>query len=149
MGKLVVVLHDVSSQARVNDFVKVALAFTDKIGAIVISKPSGAGAMYGVPEASKTTYKESIPLIVVPDLRDLREVFPDKKILFVSLSEERAKRIDSLSELGDLQDKVLVFSGSDGGFSKRELMEADDVIYPGKLVREIPPEALLAILLLL
>lgn len=147
MNKLVVVLHDASSQARINDFIKVVLAFTDKINSVVISKPSGAGAMYGVPEASKILYKESIPLIVVPDLKDLRDVFPNKKLVFVTLDEEKSKRIKALDELGDPSDKLLIFHGSEGGFSKKELLEADEVIYPSSLRREVPAEALLAILL--
>jgi len=147
MNKLVVVLHDASSQARINDFIKVVLAFTDKINSVVISKPSGAGAMYGVPEASKILYKESIPLVVVPDLKDLRDVFPNKKLVFVTLDEEKSKRIKVLDELGDPLDKLLIFHGSEGGFSKKELLEADEVIYPSNLKREVPAEALLAILL--
>ncbi|MCC6052472.1 MAG: RecB-family nuclease [Fervidicoccaceae archaeon] len=147
MDKLIVVLHDASSQARINNFIKVILAFTDKVSLVVISKPSGAGAMYGVPEASKLLYKESMPLIVVPDLKDLREVFPNKKLVLVALDEEKSRRIRTLSELGDPSDKLLVFPGSDGGFSKKELLEADDIVYPLGLKREVPAEALLAVLL--
>lgn len=146
MTKVVVVLHDVSSQARMIDFIKVVIAFAKKIGGVVISKPSGAGAMYGVPEASKILYRESIPLIVLPDIKDIREVFQNKKIVFVSLGEYTKKRVKSINDIDGLSDSILVFPGSDNGFSKKELLEADEIIYPVFVDREIPAEATLAIL---
>lgn len=145
MGKLIVVLHDVSSQSKVNDLVKVVLAFKDVVEAVVVSKPSGAGAMYGVPEASKTLYKESVPLVVLPDIGDLAEMFPGRRRVFVSA--ERGRALDSLSDLGSPGDLALVLSANETGFSKKELEVADDVITLRKIKRELPPDSMLAVLL--
>lgn len=147
MKRLIVVLHDVGSQSKINDFVRVALAFRESIEAIVISRPSGAGAMYGVPEASKALYKESLPLIVIPDLPDLRELFPERKKILVSPG--RGREISCLREIGEPEGLILVFSGNETGFSKKDLETADEVVTLRRVRRELPSDSMLAILMYL
>jgi len=144
MGVLVV-LHDVGSQSKVADFVRVVLAFREEVEGVVISRPSGGAAMYGVPEASKSLFRESIPLVVVSDLRDLGELFKGRRRVFVSPS--KGREVSDFRELQAAGDVALVFSGGETGFSEKELGEADDVITLKGLRRELPPDALLAIYL--
>lgn len=144
---LVVVLHDASSQSKLVDFVRVALAFRRLVELVVLSKPSGGGAMYGLPEASKIAYREAVNLLVVPDLRDVKELLPGRRLVMVDHAGGRV--VSNVREAGRPGELVLAFSASETGFSRKELELADDVIRLEALGRPLPPDAYLALVLFL
>uniref|UniRef100_A0A7J3ZIG0 Exonuclease n=1 Tax=Fervidicoccus fontis TaxID=683846 RepID=A0A7J3ZIG0_9CREN len=144
--KVSLLLHDVSSGNTLLNFVRTALAYKDYIELLVISRASGGAAQYGLAEASKMLYKEDVKLLVLPDIFDVTELFPQKKL--VVFSRRHGSPFKSLGDIR-LEDRsvILCFSGSETGFSKNELIESSVVVYPHGIRKELAPEAYLSIIM--
>ncbi|RLE60299.1 MAG: hypothetical protein DRJ32_03145 [Thermoprotei archaeon] len=120
--KVIVVLHNVYSPYRVVETSKIVYSMGFKV--LVVSKALGAAAQIGVPEAQKIALKKNRCFMYLPDLPDVVELFPSKNVLLFS-SKESAIEETTFSELFlpllDGERIILVFSGIDTGFTKREL----------------------------
>jgi len=139
--EVIVVLHDVSSVQRIHDVAKLVYGFGDRY-LFVISKPSGAAAQIGVPEISRTAYKNNKPLLVLPDIRDAIELLKPRQIFTISYKYGETINMDTIEYDEPL---MIIVSGSEAGLSKEEA-------YLGKPVRlptndDVGPVASLAILM--
>lgn len=140
--KLIIVIHDVSSTNRLSETVRVIQSFKDKVEAVILTRVTGAAAQYGLAEASKTLYKNNISTIILPDLKDLEELFNIENALQITNSYgERSYEPDMIKDRA-----IIILSGSDTGFSKTELLEKTlKTKIPGT-EQELPPEAVLGII---
>lgn len=145
--KLVLVLHDVSSGSTLQSFVKTAVAYKDYVEVVVVSRASGAAAQFGVAEASKALYKEGLGLLVLPDLSDVFELLPGRKV--VAFSRRFGSPVKEARELGISNGALALFSGSETGFSKSEIEALANalVVYPRGASKELPPESYLSVLM--
>ncbi|MCS7128087.1 MAG: RecB-family nuclease [Sulfolobales archaeon] len=129
MTKLVLAIYSVSSVQRLLDFIKTVYAYG--IGVPVVIKPVGAAAQVGVPEAHKIAYKNSKPLLVLPDIKDLAEVIGLNEVFLVSekglLLEVRNLHLEHAI--------AVVFHGGDEDFTRSEAQYGKPVWF-----REIPPK---------
>ncbi len=118
MPEIIPVLHNVNSPNRLTEFVSVCVSLGFKT--IIISKPTGAAAQVGVPEAFKFAVKTGARLIIVPDLKDIKELFQGEFFLFTSSESSNVKF--NPEELKNIEGNVfLVFGGMEPGLTRREL----------------------------
>ncbi len=143
--KFIVAIHDVSSGHRLTEITKVILAYRKYVKMVVISRATGAAAQYGLAEASKTFYKAGIKLLILPDIEDYNELFKGNKIL--QFTRIHGREYGSIRDLAITEDTVLLISGNDNGFSKNELLENTEKIYPRGTEKQLPPETLLGVIL--
>ncbi len=138
----VIVLHDTSSSNRLMSFIRTALAYRDKIDLIVLSRMTGGAAQYGVPDACKLLYKEGVNLLVLQDLDDVLELFPNGKVYQFTM--KQSKPLSTIKNENIHSGALLLFSGSETGFAENELLTNAEKIYPDGAMKELPPEACLA-----
>ncbi|MGC8947779.1 MAG: RecB-family nuclease [Thermoprotei archaeon] len=118
MPEIIPVLHNINSPSRLEEFVSVCISLGYKT--IIISKPTGSAAQVGIPEAFKLTVKTSAKLIIVPDLKDIKELFQGEFILFTS--PENSNNKFNPEELKNIDKNIfLVFGGMEPGLTRREL----------------------------
>ncbi len=139
--KIYVVIYSVSSVQRLLDFVKTAYAFNNVIPVII--KPIGAAAQIGVPEANKIAYRREKPLLILPELSDLKELLEIDSIYFIT-SKGILKDFKQLIKTGHRI--ALVIHGGEADFTKQELQYGESIWVNG-LSREAPPYTALAIIL--
>ncbi|MCS7140017.1 MAG: RecB-family nuclease [Candidatus Nezhaarchaeota archaeon] len=89
----------------------------------VVSKPSGAAAQAGVPEAQKIALKKNKVFVVLSGIEDVIELFKPSLIVLITpkkhaKEEFNAKRIVDEAKSGCV---VIVFGGSEPGLSAREM----------------------------
>ncbi|NON62135.1 RecB-family nuclease, partial [Acidianus sp. RZ1] len=140
MSNVLIGLHNVTSSQRLVEFVKTAFSFNIK--SIVITRVSGTAAQSGIPEIGKIAFKEGKSLIILPDLKDAIEVIRPDSIFLISQSAEMEFNLKNIENKSLI---YIVFSGSEGGFSRIEQSMGTLTKIP-RLNREIPPVALLSIL---
>lgn len=146
--KLSVGLHDISSTSRLSDFLRTLFAFDLEVELVVFSRVTGAAAQYGIPEASKQLFKRGISFLVLQDIGEYREIFRDYGILQYSAA--RGRPISSLEDLEIRPESgriLLLFSGSDTGFTSGEIIEGAEAVRSASAPRELPPESALSLLL--
>ena len=139
--KIYVVVYSVSSVQRLLDFVKTAYAFNNVTPVII--KPIGAAAQIGVPEANKIAYRREKPLLILPELSDLKELLEIDSIYFIT-SKGILKDFKQLIKTGHRI--ALVIHGGEADFTKQELQYGKGVWVNG-LSREAPPYTALVIIL--
>ncbi len=143
MKKITIALHDVASTNRLTDFIKTAIAYKDFVGGVVISRATGAAAQYGLAEASKNLYKMGIPLLILPDIQDIMELWKNKRIL--QLTNTYGEEEFNPSQVTD--NTLIIFSGNDNGFSKKELIDVAIKAKIPQIEKELPASGELAIIL--
>lgn len=142
--ELIVVLNNVSSPQRLLDTVKVVLsAKQQEVKALVITKASGMAAQAGVPDASRVTYKQGKPLIVLPTLKDAIELLkPDDILIYAAV--EDAEDLNNITIEGNRI--MIVVDGSDNGPSRGDLA-LGKIISIYEFSRQLPPAAATAVLM--
>ncbi|MGB9726266.1 MAG: RecB-family nuclease [Fervidicoccaceae archaeon] len=146
--KVVIGLHDVSSTSRLTDFLRTLFAFDIRVDLVVLSRVTGAAAQYGLPEASKLLFKRGVSFLILQDIGDYREIFSNYKIIQYSASKGRP--ISKMREIGmepERENVLLLFSGSDAGFTSGEIIEGAVAIRLPEAPRELPPESALSLVL--
>lgn len=133
-----IALYGPTSVQRIIDFLKTVYALGGATPVII--KPVGAAAQIGVPEAHKIAYKLGKPLIVLPEITDLKELFNPAKIYYIT---GHGKEV----ELGkELLEAAIIIRGGEQEPSKKELVDVELVKIKDVPV-EISPIALTGILL--
>lgn len=140
MQEMLVVLHNVSSVQRLIDFVKVAYNLDIKY--VIVTKIGGVAAQAGVPDANKLAYKMNKSFIVLPDLKDAIELFSPDSVILIS---QQAEKEFSASLIEGKKKVMLVFPGSESGFTKLELSLGENYRLP-MFKGEVPPVASLAVI---
>ncbi len=134
-----IALYSPTSVQRVIDFQKTVYSFPGHIPVII--KPVGAAAQIGVPEAHRIAYRMNKPLIVLPEIGDLRDVLGLKKIYYVSNSGEEIN-VSALTDRGS----ALIISGGEYEPGKKEL-EGVKIVKLENIPVNLPAIALTGIIL--
>ncbi len=145
MVEVYVSLNNVTSPGRLTDTARVVYNFSSiEVKGFIVTKVSGMAAQVGVPEVSKWAYRLGKPFLILPELKDVIELIkPTKVYLVVKTSESKPLESMQLSE----DDRVLlVVSGSDDGFTKKELGLGQQ-IYPEDFREPVGPAAEIAVTL--
>jgi SpoU rRNA methylase family enzyme len=142
LGGIYVVLYAPSSVQKLLDFVKTAYAVSSVIPVIV--RPLGAAAQVGLPEAHKLSYKLGRPLIVLPEIRDLREVLNCDTVLYFNEEGVDASLHELLRDAIARRAAIIVSSGEHEP-SRKEL-EGAQILWPREVPRGIAPTALIGII---
>jgi len=145
--RYILLLHDTSSSNRVVNFTKIACSYKDYVKLIIFSRVTGGAAQYGIPDSFKIGYKEGVNIIVLQDIEDAVELFKETpKIQFTRRYgvEFKSLKDDILNNISS-NEVMLMFSGSDVGFSENEVLKDAVKIYPKGIARELPPESYLSI----
>ncbi len=124
METLYIVLYTVSGVQRVVDFVKTVYSLGR--GVPVIVKPIGAAAQIGVPEANRYAYRLNKPLLVLPELRDMVEIFGVDKMYII----HRVGRETTLGEIcrkASEYKRVAIVIPGDMEYSKQDLALGEPV----------------------
>ncbi len=135
-----IVLYAPTSVQRLLDFQKTVYCFNKHVPVII--KPVGAAAQIGVPEAHKLAYKMNKPLIILPEINDLFNVLNVSKVYYLS----RNGRETSIEDIGIDDKTAIVIVGGEQEPGKKEL-EGVDIIRIKEIPGELPPIALISILL--
>ncbi|MCD6301090.1 MAG: recombinase RecB [Staphylothermus sp.] len=133
------VLYAPTSVQRIIDFLKTVYAWNNAVPVII--KPIGAAAQIGVPEAHRLAYKAGKPLIVLPEINDLREVLGLKNIYCITDYGETKKITDIVTEK-----TAFIISGGEQEPSKKELIDIETIKLE-EIPMNIPATALTALIL--
>ncbi|NPA69956.1 MAG: hypothetical protein GXO26_04045 [Crenarchaeota archaeon] len=119
---LLPVLHNVTSVHRVLEFVRLCTSFN--CNNIIITRPTGAAAQQGVPEAFKIALKEGANIMILGELKDVQEIAKIEKLYLLTAEEEGEtldKAIEEAAELLREGKKIgVAVQGQDLPFLPRE-----------------------------
>lgn len=143
--EVIPVLHNVNSPQRVIELARAAYGLG--FHAFVVTKPTGAAAQVGVPEAQKVALREGRSLLVLPDLEDAAEILKADALVLVLQRRfsdtPLSRRLRELSS-GSVRRVLLVFGGSEPGLSAREAALGEQVYVDG-VEHDVGPTALAVI----
>ena len=122
------VIHNVSSVQRVVDMAR--LVYGLGLKTLIVTKAYGAAAQSGIPEAMRLALKNNRSLIVLPELSDAVDLVKPDKVLIVTV-EHAKKLIDPSGQLELGSRTLVVFSGSEQGFTPSELSLGEPVYIKG------------------
>jgi len=146
--RIIPLLHNVSSPQRVVEVARAAYGLG--YDTFVVSKPMGAAAQSGVPEAQRVALREGKTLIVLPSIEAAAELLGADAIVFVVPKRFADKPLEevfrSLTEKSAEQRVLMVFGGAEPGLSARE-MEMGERAYVSGLENDVGPTALAVIAL--
>jgi len=139
------VLHNVNSPQRVVEIARAAYGLGFPV--FVVTKPAGAAAQVGVPEAQKVALREGKSLLVLPDLEDAAEVLKADSLVLVLQrrfsDKPLTQRFKELAS-GNVSRVLLVFGGTEPGLSAREAALGEQVYVDG-IEQDVGPTALAVI----
>ena len=139
MEKIYLVLYAPTSVQRIIDFLKTVYAWNNALPVII--KPIGAAAQIGVPEAHRLAYKAGKPLIVLPEINDLKEVLGLENIYYITDYGETRKINDII-----IEKTAFITSGGDQEPSKKELIDIETIKLE-EIPSNVPATALAALIL--
>lgn len=139
MEKIYLVLYAPTSVQRIIDFLKTVYAWNNALPVII--KPIGAAAQIGVPEAHRLAYKAGKPLIVLPEINDLKEVLGLENIYYITDYGETRKINDII-----IEKTAFIISGGDHEPSKKELIDIETIKLE-EIPSNVPATALAALIL--
>ncbi|MHA1924415.1 MAG: RecB-family nuclease [Candidatus Thorarchaeota archaeon] len=122
MKNVYVVLHNVHAVSKVMETAQVVygLGFPN----FIVSKAEGSAAQTGVPESNRLAMKMKGSFAVLPGLRDVLEMLDvDRPLMITSpvLVKERLSPGEIAKRIGDGERVVIVLSGSNSSFSRKEM----------------------------
>ncbi|MEM4717477.1 MAG: RecB-family nuclease [Desulfurococcaceae archaeon] len=82
MCSIYIALYSPSSVQKLLDFIK-TIYIASNLTPVVI-KPFGAAAQIGVPEAHRLSYKMNKPLIILPEIKDLKQILGCSVVYYIS-----------------------------------------------------------------
>jgi len=121
VSEVIPVLHNVFSVEIVRQFAKISYGLGFRV--VVISKPSGAAAQAGVPEAQKLALKKGKVLVVLSGIEDVIELFKPSLTLLVT-PKRYAREGFNIERVIDEVKKgnvIVIFGGSEPGLSAKEI----------------------------
>ncbi len=140
---LVLVVHNVGSVQRLVDSARAAFAFDD-VKMLVVTRPYGAAAQAGVPEAQKMAFKRNRGFMVLPELSDAVELLKPDRIYTVSW--EHGRRVKTLEPGSGVT--MVVVGATDPGLTKQET-GVGEAVYPEWVSAPMGPVAEAAVVLML
>lgn len=142
MSSLYMALYSPSSVQKLLDFLKTIYTVNGLVPVVI--KPFGAAAQVGVPEAHKLSYKLGKPLIILPELRDIREIIGCNRVYYVVEDGVEIEFSRVIEESKTTRVAVVLGSGEQEP-SRKEIEEAELVWFKNIPVG-IPPVSLAGIL---
>jgi SpoU rRNA methylase family enzyme len=140
--EMYIALYAPSSVQKLLDFLKTIYSVENTVPVII--KPFGAAAQVGVPEAHRLSYKLGKPLIILPELRDLRSILNCESIYY--LGEEGVEvELDSVLSEAIGRKTALVVNSGEQEPSRKELEDVK-VIWPIDIPRGISATALAGVI---
>lgn len=141
-----VILHNVHAVSRVIETAQVVygLEFTNYI----VTKAEGSGAQTGVPEANRLAMKMKGNFMILPDLSDALEMLNVSRPFMITspvLTEKKVETADLMEQLKSTGRLVIVVSGSNSSFSRREMDLGECVSLNAKV--DIGPAGTVAVVL--
>ncbi len=140
--EIIPVLHSVMSAQRVVECARTAYGLGFKI--FVVSRALGTAAQSGVPDAQKMALKMGKSFAYLSDLDDVIEVFNPNAVLLVVPQKYGGEPAEEVLKKLNSGKVALVFSGSEPGFSRRELEKGTPIYFKG-IVEDIGSVALFGI----
>jgi len=107
-AKIIPVIHNISSVQKLIDMARLSFGFGYKN--IIITKAYGGAAQNGVAEVFKISLKEGKGVVVLPDLKDVIDLYNPKKVILID-KENSKDEIDIVNPPVN-NDLMLVFNGS-------------------------------------
>lgn len=121
MNEVIPVLHNVFSVEIVKQFAKICYGLGFKT--VVVSKPSGAAAQAGIPEAQKLALKKGKVLVVLGGIEDVIELFKPLLTIFITPKKYAKDQFDAERIVSELENGpvAIIFGGSEPGVSAKEM----------------------------
>ncbi len=136
------VLSGVSSPHRLVESVRVAYGFRGiDVESFIVVRSTGLASQVGIPEAYKAALRYGKPLVVLPSVRDVLELFKFDEVYAVLPGRDDLRRLEDLDLKGPRC--ALVFSGEEHGRSELPV----EVISIPELPADSPPQAAIALAL--
>ncbi|ADV65552.1 RecB-family nuclease [Desulfurococcus mucosus] len=135
-----IALYSPSSIQKLMDFVKTVYVLDGLVPVVI--KPIGAAAQIGVPEAHKVAIKQGKPLIVLPEVSDLRSVLGCERVFYIDESGVEAQ----LPEIVNTGGRVAILLGSGDQEPSRREVEGLEAVWPSNVPRGLPVTALTGVL---
>jgi SpoU rRNA methylase family enzyme len=141
-----IVLHNTHAVSKVIDTAQVVygLGFDN----FIVTKAEGSAAQTGVPEANKLAMKMNRRFMVLPGLKDVIELLDIEKPLLITspvLTKERVDLISLKSSANSKDRLVVVVSGSNSSFSRKEMDLGECASLDAKI--DIGPSGTIAVIL--
>ncbi|MEM3913571.1 MAG: RecB-family nuclease [Desulfurococcaceae archaeon] len=143
MKELYLALYSPSSVQRLLDFLKTVYAVNNVVPVVI--KPFGAAAQVGVPEAHRISYKLSKPLIILPEIMDLKKLLSCEAVYYVSEEGEEVDLPVVFNEVKQRKTAVIISSGEQEP-GKRELEDIKTIWFKN-IPRGMPSIAVTGIIL--
>ncbi len=143
------VLYAPTSPNIVIEFVKTIVALCDSRDThIFIVRPGGLAAQVGIPEAWKKAHKEGFSLGVLPDLKDVVEIYSPSEIYVVAKTDKQVNTAEL--KMGQHDKKIMfIFPSGEQPFkiNTKDLADKIRYIYFDNVKKELNPIASLSILI--
>ncbi|MEZ0290160.1 MAG: RecB-family nuclease [Sulfolobales archaeon] len=118
--KYIIDLHAPASPYLVVEFIKViASSVCRDLIYPVITRPTGLAAQSGVPEAWRIAFKNNIPMIVLPEIRDVIEIYRPAEVLIIQRTNE-SKAIEEEPEILEKTPLLIVIPSGEQTLTKEE-----------------------------
>lgn len=124
MSEIYIALYSPSSVQKLLDFIKTIYITSNLIPVII--KPFGAAAQVGVPEAYRVSYKMNKPLIILPEIRDLKQILGCNIVYYV-VEEGVEIYITKIFEEASSNKIALVVNSGEQEPSRKELEDTTPV----------------------
>ena len=119
---LILDLHAPASPHLVIEFIKLISASIYKNHILpVITRPTGLAAQSGIPEAWRYAYKNSISLAILPEIRDVIEIYrPDETYIFYKSQD--SINIEELAPKPTAKTILIILPSGEQSITKEELL---------------------------
>jgi len=118
MKGLMLIVHNVGSAQRLVDLVKAAYSI-NKVSLVIITRPYGAAAQSGIPDANRIAFRRGKGFIVLPELRDAIELI--KPNLVYTVSWDYGERVVP-SKLNVVDGTAVVVGATEPGLTREEAL---------------------------
>ncbi|MCC6030524.1 MAG: RecB-family nuclease [Desulfurococcales archaeon] len=145
-GRIIIDLHAPASPYIVIEFVKTITYHVNKnMITPVITRPTGLAAQSGIPEAWRHAYKNETPLAVLPELKDVLDLYRPEEI-FITLKTQESLDIDELNNYIGRKNILIIIPSGEQSLTKEE-QNIGRKIYSRKFIRDMNPLTILGIIL--
>ncbi len=141
-------LHAPASPYLVIEFVKIISASIYKNSIVpVITRPTGLAAQSGIPDAWRYAYKNNLSLAILPEIRDVIEIYEPEEIYIFYKSQDNIYIEDLIPRTSEGTILIILPSGEQS--ITREELALGTKIFSKQFTKEINPLTALGILHLL
>ena len=138
-------LHAPASPYIVIEFIKLISASIYKDHILpVVTRPTGLAAQSGIPEAWRYAYKNNISLAILPEIRDVIEIYkPDETYIFYKSQD--SINIEELAPKPTAETILIVLPSGEQSITREELLLGTK-IFTTLFTKEINPLTVIGII---